>query len=101
MGQLGSLKDVGECLVILASQLCGMTNAVTYQIDKLREMQSQTYSYYFSVVGNRSNEPVVVAEQVIVEPFGVGISLQDVNTATADQKQWPPHGQRCTAMDPH
>ena len=79
MGQLGSLKDVGECLVILASQLCGMTNAVTYQIDKLREMQSQTYSYYFSVVGNRSNEPVVVAEQVIVEPFGVGIGVHHRN----------------------
>ena len=84
MGQLGSLKDVGECLVILASQLCGMTNAVTYQIDKLREMQSQTYSYYFSVVGNRSNEPVIVTEQVIVKPFGVWISQHDVNTATAD-----------------
>ena len=87
MGQLDSLEGVGECLVIFVSQLHGMMNAVTYQIDKLREMQTQTHSYYFSVVGNRSNEPVIVTEQVIVEPFGVRISLNDVNTATADQKQ--------------
>lgn len=47
----------------------------SYQIDELRKMEAQTDSDYFAVVAHWSYESVVMTQQVVIQSFGIRISI--------------------------
>lgn len=48
--------------------------AVAYQLDELRQPEAQLDQNGVGVVADRPDEPVVVAEQVVVQPLGVRVA---------------------------
>lgn len=50
----------------------------THQINKLRQSKSQFDKYSVVIVGDRSDETIVGAEQVIIQPLGVRVSLAEM-----------------------
>jgi len=46
----------------------------TYQLDELRQPEAQLDQNRVGVVADRSDEPVVVAEQVVVQPLGIRVA---------------------------
>lgn len=43
----------------------------TYDVDELRQFQAEFDGEPVGIVTNRSDEAVVVGEEILVEPFGV------------------------------
>jgi hypothetical protein len=62
-----------------------LVNLKTYQIDELREFELNTDGEDVAVVDNRSNDLVVIGEQVVVEALGVWIAT----TGQLDQQCKP------------
>lgn len=46
----------------------------TYQLDQLRQPEPELYQHGVGVVADGPDEPIVVAEQVVVQPFGVRVA---------------------------
>ena len=44
-------------------------------VDQLRQLQPKLDGERLREVGDRSDQPVVVVEQVVIKPFGVWVSL--------------------------
>jgi len=51
-----------------------MGHTTAYQLDELRQPEAQLDQNGVGVVADRPDEPVVVAEQVVVQPLGVRIA---------------------------
>lgn len=51
----------------------------THHLYELWQLQPQPHSKGFGIIIDRSNEPVVIGQQVIVEPFGIGIGFKSLH----------------------
>ena len=47
----------------------------SYQINKLRQPKSQFDRDFLGVIDHRPNESVIIGQEVIVQPLGIGIGL--------------------------
>lgn len=60
--------------------ICG-----TYEIYELGEPQSQLHKDGMCVIGDRPDEPVVVGQEIVVEPLGVGVRCHGDCTEGQDE----------------
>lgn len=59
----------------------------SYHFEKLGHLEPEVDSEDICVVGDRSDEPVVVGEQVIVEPLRLGICLHRLHATLCNNTE--------------
>lgn len=69
----------------------------THQVDQLTQPEAQLDEDRVRVVADRPDEPVVVAEEVIVKPLGVGVGER--HRQEREKGGQHPHHRRMTMAD--